>query len=278
MTPKMTLAGSIAASLALAAALLVTPASDAEAPVTSVATSAVAEVVDLGVASVEGEETFDVSALDDIESTARFSVAVMDVEGGDVLTYGDADMFDTASIVKVDILAALLADQGGALTSSQLEQATAMIVTSDNTAATALFAEVGGVDGLTAFNDDLGLTDTVVADSWGLTQTTPADQLLVLQAALEHPVAAELMGDVIDAQRFGVSAAADDAQETALKVGYLQRSTTGLWDVTSIGRVEVDGQEYLVAVLTDGNVTFDDGVALAEAVARAAVPSSATAV
>lgn len=80
-----------------------------------------------------------------------------------------------------------------------------------------------------------------------------------------------LMSNVIDSQSFGVSAAADDADDAALKVGYLQRSATGLWDVTSIGEIEADGHTYLVAVLSDGNATFDSGVALVDQVAEAVV-------
>ena len=80
-----------------------------------------------------------------------------------------------------------------------------------------------------------------------------------------------LMSDVVDCQRFGVSAAADDAGDAVLKVGYLQRTATGQWDVTSIGEIEAGGHTYLVAVLTDGSPTFDSGVALVDAVARAAI-------
>ena len=189
------------------------------------------------------------TALEAIDTDADFSVAAIDVDTGETLTYGDG-AFDTASIVKVDILAALLhqAQQDGrALTASEKSLAAAMIERSDNEAATALFNAVGGKAGLDAFNDVIGLTETVTGSngSWGLTQTTAADQLELL--------------DVV----FG-----DDA---ALKVGYLQRSATGLWDVTSIGEIEADGHTYLVAVLSDGNATFDSGVALVDQVAEAVV-------
>ncbi len=79
------------------------------------------------------------------------------------------------------------------------------------------------------------------------------------------------MSDVIDSQNFGVSAAADDADDAALKVGYLQRSATGLWDVNSIGEIEVGGDTYLMAVLSDDNESYESGVALVDEVARAAL-------
>lgn len=62
-----------------------------------------------------------------------------------------------------------------------------------------------------------------------------------------------------------------DGSAWALKNGWLPRTATGLWDINSIGRVTVDGTGYLVAVLSDGNSTKQQGVALVEAATRAAV-------
>jgi beta-lactamase class A len=224
------------------------------------------------------------AALDAIETDADFAVSAVDTSTGETLTYGGGS-FDTASIVKVDILAALLHPAGQdrrALPASEKSLATAMIERSDNAAATALFDAIGGKAGLEAFNRTIGLTATVVGSNglWGLTQTTATDQLRLLQVifgddsvldAESQAYVQDLMADVVDAQRFGVSAAADDPEDAVLKVGYLQRSTTGLWDVTSIGEIEAGGRTYLVAVLTDGNGSYDEGVALAGDVARAAL-------
>lgn len=228
------------------------------------------------------------AALDAIATDARFSVSVLDVDTGESLSYGSG-AFDTASIVKVDILAALLwqhQQAGTTLSTSELALASAMIERSDNGAATTLFEAVGGEDGLESFNDLVGLESTDVGSdgNWGLTQTTADDQVRLLEVVLgdgalltptSQALARGLMSDVVDGQRFGVVAAADDADAAALKVGYLQRSTTGLWDVTSIGEIEAGGHTYLVAVLSNGSTTFDDGVALVDAVARAAVDQTA---
>ena len=56
-----------------------------------------------------------------------------------------------------------------------------------------------------------------------------------------------------------------------LKNGWLPRSATNLWEINSIGEVEHDGQEYLVAVLSADNETMDDGVGLVQKAAKAAV-------
>ncbi len=233
--------------------------------------------------------TTSTAALDAVSGEARWSVSVLDVGSGATLSYGDTGTFDTASIVKVDILAALLwqhQQDGTTLTDDERQAATVMIEQSDNAAATTLFAAVGGQDGLEAFNSRIGLTGTAVGSDglWGLTQTTAADQVRLLDVVLgdsgvldddAQALVDQLMTGVVDAQRFGVTEAADDPDEAAVKVGYLQRSATGLWDVTSIGRVEVDGRTYLVAVLSDGSGTFADGAALTGAVARAAVADAA---
>lgn len=65
--------------------------------------------------------------------------------------------------------------------------------------------------------------------------------------------------------------AAADGSEWALKNGWLARSTTGLWDINSIGRVTLDGHVYLVATLSNGNSTKAKGISLVEATAQAAV-------
>lgn len=215
------------------------------------------------------------------------SVAVLDLESGSSAVYGDGG-FDTASIVKVDILAALLLqaqDAGRSLTASERAYATAMIERSDNASASALWRSIGQADGLDAANRRFGLTDTVGGDGmlWGLTRTTAADQLTLLRQVFEADAADSeldeasrtylegLMGDIAADQDWGVSAAADGSA-WALKNGWLPRSATGLWDVNSIGRVTVGGRDYLVAALSDGNATKAAGVSVVEAAARAAVP------
>lgn len=215
---------------------------------------------------------------------ARFAVAVYDTTTGNSGAYGDG-AFDTASIVKIDILAALLLHAQHAhrgLTEAERAAAAVMVRQSDNAAATALWRRIGGADGLDEANERLGLTGTRgdQDDAWGLTQTTATGQLALLQAVFgdDSPLDAssrrylqDLMGKVDPDQRWGVSAAADQSSASALKNGWLQRSTTGLWDINSIGRVGYGGHSLLVAVLSSGNATQTGGVCLVEAAARTAV-------
>ncbi len=219
------------------------------------------------------------------EDGATVSVAVLDLGSGRSAGYGDGT-FDTASIVKVDILAALLLqaqDAGRRLTAQEKTYATAMIEDSDNDSASALWRIVGGADGLDASNRRFGLADTSGGDGalWGLTRTTAADQLALLKqvfgddsdselSAASRTYVQGLMGRIAEDQRWGVSAAADGSA-WALKNGWLPRSTTGLWVVNSIGRVTADGDDYLVAALSQGNTTKEKGISLVEGAARAAV-------
>ncbi|MFJ9021320.1 serine hydrolase [Streptomyces sp. NPDC102259] len=218
-----------------------------------------------------------------VPGDAAVSAAVLDLDSGDNATYGE-NAFDTASIVKVDILATLLLQAQDAdrhLTTAEKTYATAMIENSDNDSASALWRIIGKAEGLDAANERFGLTDTAGGDDmlWGLTQTTAADQLILLQQVFgddselseaSRTYLKGLMGQIAVDQHWGVSAAADGSS-WALKNGWLARSTTGLWDINSIGRVTVDGHDCLVAVLSNGNATQAAGISLVEQVARAAV-------
>lgn len=222
-----------------------------------------------------------------VPGDAEVSVAVLDVASGAGAGYGDG-AYDTASIVKVDILATLLLqaqDAGRHLTAAEKTHATAMIENSDNAAATALWDAIGTADGLDAANKRFGLTDTAGGDGalWGLTQTTAADQLTLLQQVFgdgsrlseaSQGYLQGLMKGIAADQHWGVSAAADGSA-WALKNGWLARSTTGLWDINSVGRVTAGGRQYLVAVVSRGNATQAAGITLVESAAKAAVSSLA---
>ncbi|MFJ8790772.1 serine hydrolase [Streptomyces sp. NPDC102462] len=225
----------------------------------------------------------------------RVTAAVLDLDapGRGATVYGADTAYDTASIIKVDILAALLLkaqDAGRGLTAQERTHAEAMIERSDNAAANALWRSIGRAPGLEAANKRLGLTSTQGGPGarWGLTRTTASDQIRLLRAVFEPASSASggaegltapsrgylrtLMSRVVDEQSWGVSAAARSAAE--LKNGWLQRTTTGLWDVNSIGRVAVGGHHYLVAVLSDGSTSMKAGVSLVERAARTALSST----
>ncbi|WP_030613289.1 serine hydrolase [Streptomyces achromogenes] len=225
---------------------------------------------------------------------AHATAAVLDLDGTGRTTVvrGTDRTYDTASIVKVDILAALLLraqDAGRPLSETERALAEPMIRRSDNAAANALWRRIGRASGLAAANERLGLTSTTggPGGKWGLTRTTASDQIRLLRAVFDsggtvrrgsggldgdsRTYIRTLMGRVVSGQVWGVSAAGSPGSRAVLKNGWLQRSTTGRWDVNSVGEVSVRGHRYLVAVLSDGNASMGDGVSLVERTARAAV-------
>jgi hypothetical protein len=216
------------------------------------------------------------------------SVAVEDLSTGATASYNVSDDYVTASIVKVDILATMLyQDQKNGTFPSSGEQSliTQMIEASSNDAALDLYNDEGGASAIDAANKVFGLTDTAVyASAFGDTTTTATDQVKLLRqvftsdsvlSASNREYIQKLMGDVESDERWGVSAAADESSDTAadyaLKNGWLPRSATNLWEINSIGEVEHDGREYLVAVLSANNETMDGGIDVIQNVAKAAV-------
>ncbi|GGX27264.1 hypothetical protein GCM10010297_55980 [Streptomyces malachitofuscus] len=211
-------------------------------------------------------------------------MAVLDVGSGETVSHGGGE-FVTASVVKVDILAALLLgaqDAGRELTGVERSYARAMIVRSDNAAASALWDGIGRASGVDAANARFGLTRTVGGDGtlWGLTRTTVGDRLVLLRQLFGEE--SELSGDarayarglmerVVPEQAWGVPAVADTGTAWAVKNGWLPRDATGLWVVNSMGCVTVGGRAYLVSALSDGNVSRERGVALLEAAVAAAL-------
>jgi len=208
----------------------------------------------------------------------HLAVVVADLSTGRTAAYGDTDhTFATASIVKVDILATLLLQEQGKLSSGQKEVASRMIRQSSNGAATTLWKAIGKEKGLAAANTTFGLTQTKggTKGRWGATTTTTADQLRLLQVVFtddslltagSRRYVQSLMGGVATDQDWGVTAADSRGDTHAhVKNGWLPR--TGGWAVTSVGRVEHEGHPLLVAAPSDGGSTQKKGVSVVELVA-----------
>ena len=260
-----------------------------------VTTAFAAGAVGPAAAADTGTDTGTTPATAAAQGEARVTTAVLDLDHPTAKPQlrGKDVPYDTASIVKVDILSALLLqaqDAGRGLTQQERTLAEAMIEHSDNDAANALWREIGQAPGLKAVNKRLGLSSTVggTGGLWGLTRTTASDQIGLLRAVFAADGTAfatrpalttasrtyirTLMTRIATDQSWGVSAASDSAW--ALKNGWLQRTTTGLWDVNSVGQVTSGTHHYLVAVLSDGNTSMATGIKTVENAARTAVTSA----
>jgi beta-lactamase class A len=204
------------------------------------------------------------------------SVAVDDLSTGQAASYGGSEEYDTASIVKVDILSTLLyqaQQQGSQLSAAEQELATTMIENSDNDAASDLYYDAGASSGIDTANQAFGLTETTIGTDgyWGLTNTTVDDQIRLLRLVFTAPSKLSpqsrayiqgLMANVESDQQWGVPAAADSGTSFEVKNGWLPNPT--LWEINSIGRVTHDGQRMLIAVLSSDNETEDGGISLVQ--------------
>ncbi|MEK9518610.1 serine hydrolase [Streptomyces sp. NPDC087908] len=188
--------------------------------------------------------------------------------------------YDSASVVKVTVLATLLWDAkktNRRLTTRESDLATAMITTSDNAATTSLWNQLG-VSKVKGFLAAAGMTRTVPGTGgyWGLTRINVTDEqrLLSLITARNSVLSdasrdyiLKLMGRVVGSQKWGTPAGAPSTVSVHVKNGWLQRSTRG-WRVHSVGAFKGGGHDYTITVLTDGNGTMNQGVNTIQAVSK----------
>ncbi|MFI8179224.1 serine hydrolase [Actinacidiphila glaucinigra] len=212
--------------------------------------------------------------------TATVALSLRDRRTKTVCTLRADQRFDSASTVKVTVLATLLWDNkkhNRYLTSREVELATAMITKSDNAATTQLWRQLG-VAKVKGFLKAAGMTRTVPGSNgyWGLTQITAGDEqrLLDLVTAKNSVLSdnsrayiLKLMNKVVTAQRWGTPAGAPRGVTVHVKNGWLPRATHG-WRVHSLGAFTGSGHDYSLTVLTHDNRTMNAGVATIEAVAR----------
>lgn len=210
---------------------------------------------------------------------AELAVTIVDDRTGSTFRYRSEEAFETASVVKVEILAALLlrAQRAGRpLDASERALAEAMITRSDNDAASELWDEIGGASGLRAASTSFGLTSTEPDGdgAWGLTVTSADDQarLLGAVAGSAGPLTAAnaaylfgLMREVVAEQAWGVGSAPRAGEWAAVKNGWLSGTWRGGWTINSVGRITGDhGTATTIAVLTHGNTTMANGIDLVE--------------
>jgi len=209
--------------------------------------------------------------------------AVYDIGTGQTWRLGQGQPQYEASVVKLDVLETLLAERESdraALSASDLLLTQQMIEDSNNDAATSLWYEVGGPAKIRSFNTAAGLADTSPSScvdcpgfpwpGWGLSTTTPTDQLALLRKLIEPSAlltsaergyALSLMENVTPSQRWGVSGGVPPQVTVALKNGWLPLNGSDTdWQINSVGWISGQGRDYLMAVLTTGNPTEQYGI------------------
>ncbi len=211
----------------------------------------------------------------------EFSVAVLDKKTGAKYSFRGTEKYETASVVKVQVLACLLLtaqDNDRDLSSTELALAKRMIRLSDNDATTSLFARLGKAPAINKCNERLGLTQTTVNGAWGLTRTTVDDQVRLLAQLVDakgpldedsRELAHTLMSTVDDEQDWGVPAAALAGEDFTVKNGWLPRSTeSNRWIINSVGRITDDDTDVSIAVLSHGHASMSGGINVVEKAAK----------
>lgn len=189
--------------------------------------------------------------------------------------------YDSASTVKVTVLATLLWDakkHNRLLTTRESTLAKAMITKSDNDATSTLWKQLG-LTKIKGFLTAAGMTQTKPGANnyWGLTQETVTDEQKLLKlVTAKNTVLSDnsrayilkLMNQVIAGQRWGTPSGAPSTVTVHVKNGWLQRSTHG-WRVHSLGTFNGGGHDYMMSVLTQDNSTMSYGITTIQGVAKA---------
>jgi beta-lactamase class A len=212
----------------------------------------------------------------------EITAGVYDIETGQEYLLNPQDAEKTASTVKVDILATALhlaQERHQPLPGDEAAAAVPMITQSDNNAALDLYNDIGGWSSIGPFDASIGMTHTTpnAQGYFGETYTTAADQLTLLKqvmlpggelSASSREYEYELMLHVIPSQRWGITGGVPSSATVAIKNGWLPESSG--WHVNSIGRVDGDGRDYLIAVYTSFDSSWDYGIDTIQQIAAAA--------
>lgn len=204
------------------------------------------------------------------------AVSVYDDVTGQTMSINPDAQFDTASIVKASILGTLLQQaqqHDTTLTAAQEELAVPMIEESNNDDATDLWNEVGGAPAVAAFVHALGMDDTTPNVAWGLTKTTAPNQVQLVKALAygtpeltpaSRAYELSLMENVTSWEAWGVTGGVPSGVTVALKNGWLPRASG--WVINSIGWVDGDGRNYVIAILSNADPGEQYGIDTADAV------------
>lgn len=244
-------------------------------------------------AQVRAQVAAQVAALSADQPQGSISIAALNTATGAHYAAGESAGMWTASAYKLFVLETLLLlrqQEGETLSDDETAEATSMIENSDNKAGYDLFLEIGGNAALSSAASTFGMTHTVPGGSDPTFTTTGALDCLALLRNLvtkgpldsdSRSFALGLMRDVEADQRWGVGVVADPGTRFANKNGWLSvedsngqdEQDDGRWITTSLGIVTVHGQQVLMAVLTQHQPSFDEGVQLVEQLAKAVVPA-----
>lgn len=194
---------------------------------------------------------------------SNIQIAIQSQPTGAIFSYNNAGnmRYHTASTIKVTVLAMLLHNTNGNLDATQYQLAKRMIENSDNDATTTIINRyLGGNRNLNRAFHDLGMTESLIDQHWGTTDTSATDQLKLLHHIFLNPrsnylnpksqaIIKQFMGNVNWAQRWGISAGRSNYY---IKDGW--NTSNGYWWVSSIGFIpQANNKGYSIAIYTYRN-------------------------
>jgi hypothetical protein len=166
--------------------------------------------------------------------------------------------FPSASVSKAMLLVALLRSTGGRrLGETERAMLRPMIAVSDNNAADAVYARVGGL-GLQSVARVAGMRKFVEVGYWANAQITAADQARFflridrLVPSRHRRYARKLLSSIVDSQRWGIPVA---ARRHRLKTFFKGGWRSGLLHQVALLQQKRGGRRLALAVLTSGAPT-----------------------
>lgn len=195
---------------------------------------------------------------------------VFDLTHGRYYSYNANGSFTTASSIKVPIMLTVLSRaerQRRSVTGWELSQLTAMIEHSNNNAASALWWEVGGANGVAAYLHSIGIWGIWTNPwAWGYSTATPAAMVHLLTLLdtgriltyRDRSLALRLMSNIEWDQRMGVGDTAPRGAWVAMKDGWVI-GPDGRWADNSSGIVARGGEVYIISVYTRHNTSLGSG-------------------
>jgi hypothetical protein len=177
--------------------------------------------------------------------------------------------FPSASVVKAMLMVAVLRRAaGGHLSAGERDLLRRMITVSDNDAASAIYAQVGGA-GLRSVAHAAGAKRFADVGNWADAQLTAADQARFflrfdeLVPAAHRRYARKLLSSIVGWQRWGIPPAASAHR---MKVFFKGGWRTGI--VHQVALLERGGRRTALAVLTSGEPSMAYGEQTIEGIAR----------
>lgn len=215
----------------------------------------------------------------------HLTAAVYDDRSGCWYHLRRGEIVTTASVVKLEIMAAALLraqDERRGLSDWEFTRMTPMIHSSDDSAASALWVDLGGASAMSDYGRRWGLVATVeTGPKWGLTTTTAEDQAGFVHRLLNGTTLSSSgrglawweLTHVRSDQQWGIRKGVPASWTVGQKNGFFDSTCCG-WRVNSVGyAADPAGGGYSIAILSDEWESLGAGVPLVERVAAAVAGS-----